>query len=407
MCHFYSLGSTCNHVAALLFKLDYAFQHGMTNSCLKACTSGVNKWISPALTAVEPMRARDMVIQKPHYVKKLRPVSGGRPVRKLFSPITSTRDKKRPNVDELVNILYPHCPTSVAFNYALPDAVPRYPPQSDVNVGLTQDCMTSERIPDPLFVYARQFSSAEEMCANLPTYSAEQTAMIEESTREQALSETWFAQRRGRISASTCYRVMTKCKTLESDSTVSISSLLTDITSSKQTALNVASLNYGRATEPIAVNVYCLLQNAQHMRLTVEKCGLFVSGQSTHLCASPDRIVACDCCGHGLLEVKCPFSCIDVDPKLANLAYLDNRSGEIKLKREHSYYAQVQMQMGVLERQWCDFFVYSKGGIFLERIEFDRDYWDILQKVCLQFYIRYVVPELVNSAICEAVVAPF
>ena len=27
--------------------------------------------------------------------------------------------------------------------------------------------------------------------------------------------------------------------------------------------------------------------------------------------ASPDAVVSCTCCGHGVLEVKCPFSCKD------------------------------------------------------------------------------------------------
>ena len=27
--------------------------------------------------------------------------------------------------------------------------------------------------------------------------------------------------------------------------------------------------------------------------------------------ASPDGIVQCDCCGKGVVEIKCPFSCRD------------------------------------------------------------------------------------------------
>ena len=51
-----------------------------------------------------------------------------------------------------------------------------------------------------------------------------------------------------------------------------------------------------------------------------------------------------------------------------------------KLKRAHAYYTQVQGQMGCTGAQWCDFVVYTKKGMSIERIAFDRGYWVELQE---------------------------
>ena len=46
--------------------------------------------------------------------------------------------------------------------------------------------------------------------------------------------------------------------------------------------------------------------------------------------------------------------------------------GRILLKETHSYYAQVQGQMAIGERLWCDFEVFTLKGISVQRIAFDQ-----------------------------------
>ena len=78
-----------------------------------------------------------------------------------------------------------------------------------------------------------------------------------------------------------------------------------------------------------------------------------------------------------------------------------------KLKRTHAYYAQVQGQMGCTGAQWCDFLVYTKKGMSIERIAFDRGSWVELQEKLWQYYfthfIKYVAAEFAPSC-TEAVV---
>ena len=48
----------------------------------------------------------------------------------------------------------------------------------------------------------------------------------------------------------------------------------------------------------------------------------------------------------------------------------DNKNTTV-LKTNEPYYFQVQWQLGVTARKYCDFFVYTTVGFHLERIFFD------------------------------------
>lgn len=72
--------------------------------------------------------------------------------------------------------------------------------------------------------------------------------------------------------------------------------------------------------------------------------------------ASPDGYV----CDHGLVEIKCPFGIRkDLKPVFKTIA------------DQPHYYAQIQMQIFVTGRHWCDFYQWSPNGSKLERINYD------------------------------------
>ena len=60
-------------------------------------------------------------------------------------------------------------------------------------------------------------------------------------------------------------------------------------------------------------------------------------------------------------------------------------------------YAQVQGQMAIGERMWCDFVVFTFKGVSVQRIFFNRDYWTtrLLLKL-VSFYDNCVALELVR-----------
>ena len=103
----------------------------------------------------------------------------------------------------------------------------------------------------------------------------------------------------------------------------------------------------------------------------------------------------------GFLEVKCPYSAKEVDPTAAcakSSFFCDLDAGGLpQLKKTHAYYAQVQGQMAIGERPWCDFIVYTNKGLTVERIYFNATYWnDKLLPKLVKFYDNCVVPEIVS-----------
>ena len=44
-----------------------------------------------------------------------------------------------------------------------------------------------------------------------------------------------------------------------------------------------------------------------HQNLKVEKLGLCIDYEKPWYAAFPDGAVYCTCCGHGVLEIKCPL----------------------------------------------------------------------------------------------------
>jgi len=75
----------------------------------------------------------------------------------------------------------------------------------------------------------------------------------------------------------------------------------------------------------------------------------------------------------GLVEVKCPYSYRHVTPQEAcrfcsTLVTTTNREELLKLRHEHLYYSQVQGQMAITGRKWCDFVIFTEKGLSVERI---------------------------------------
>lgn len=98
---------------------------------------------------------------------------------------------------------------------------------------------------------------------------------------------------------------------------------------------------------------------AEYEKITgnlVFDAGFFIHPHITFLGASPDGLVDRD----GLIEIKCPFSKV-VKP----------------LSEQPHYYAQIQLQLHVTGRKWCDFFVWTPEKTHLERVNIDKSWLDI------------------------------
>ena len=72
---------------------------------------------------------------------------------------------------------------------------------------------------------------------------------------------------------------------------------------------------------------------------------------------------------------------------------IDDTTPQLELKGSHPYYAQVQGQMGVTQRRWCDFIVYTEKGLSIQRIHFDPSFWRAKLE---EFHDNCLAPEIVS-----------
>ena len=73
--------------------------------------------------------------------------------------------------------------------------------------------------------------------------------------------------------------------------------------------------------------------------------------------------------------------------------FLENQNGELKLKRNHKYYTQVQGLLGVTGARWCDFVVYTSKGMSIECIPFDDEYWKTFKGTLKSYYFNHFLSQ--------------
>lgn len=130
-------------------------------------------------------------------------------------------------------------------------------------------------------------------------------------------------------------------------------------------------VRWGCEHEQNARETYKSLASQQHQGLSVCDSGLHIDQSRPYLGASPDGLVSCTCCGNGVLEIKCPHCAKDTGVLSAaenKDFYIQNVAGRYELNRKHQYYYQVQAQLFVTNRKYCDFMVWSASDCFLQRI---------------------------------------
>ena len=250
------------------------------------------------------------------------------------------------------------------MQYAMSTNKKAFEPDDDVNVEAEVQVRCTAAVPPPV---PRMLQAS----ATLPTFSEEQVAVLAKATSSQALNTVWKEQRLGRITASIVRSVLVRAKRLAKGETDFSDALVDTIMGRKTVPENLPAIKYGIQNEPVARESYLsYMHGLGHTDLTVEQTGLIVKKDKVFIGASPDGLVHCPCCtpSHGILEIKCPLSIAHSDPRSTPPAYLTRQDGQLSLKKNHSYYSQIQLQLAVKEAAWCDFYVFTKMGQHMERI---------------------------------------
>ena len=225
---------------------------------------------------------------------------------------------------------------------------------------------------------------------------------VEEITRSQSENKSWFSYRNNRITASkfrdAVHKVNddgviinpTKCRTIVSK------------VCSYSKRYETKATKWGIENEPVARNLYIRLNKSKHRKFVVTEPGFFIDIQHPFIGASPDGLVKCDCHGEGVLEIKCPWVlryCNILDYANDKSSCLEHVDGKVKLKRNHSYFYQVQCQMKCTNRTWCHFFVCTSKDTFLESITYGEDFMNnCISKAAICFE-KVIFPELCSKTI--------
>ena len=223
---------------------------------------------------------------------------------------------------------------------------------------------------------------------------------IEKDTRAQASSDDWHNLRAKRFTASKFYEF----KGINKPKGFSL--FAERLVAPKEPNKFLEKIfEYGRVNESVALEKYEQYFKTKNHPLHVESSGLVIQPNSYILGASPDGKVidVTENSMFGLVEIKCPYQYADFD--IADIALvqskfclkLDDIEKRIKINKEHAYYDQVQMQMALTGTKWCDFVVYGKKGMVIDRVYFDQLYWNELQKKIYDFYFTYFLPLLLTS----------
>lgn len=177
--------------------------------------------------------------------------------------------------------------------------------------------------------------------------------MIEQGSVE------WHLSRLGKVTASRVSDVLSKGKSGESASRKNYRTelLVQRLTGQPGESFTNAAMEWGTATEPLARIAY-----EAEMGVFVDQVAFIDHPSIVQFGCSPDGLVAKD----GLIEIKCGNTATHIDWMLDG-------------KPPTKHIPQMQCQMAVTGRQWCDFVSFDPRlpddlQLFVVRLERDQEY---------------------------------
>lgn len=166
---------------------------------------------------------------------------------------------------------------------------------------------------------------------------------------------------------------------------------ITKLVDKEFSAIARERMSLGTQREPLAREWYEKLRG-----VTVTEVGLAVPLWETRLGASVDGDLPEE---GGIIEIKCPQRMYE---PLTNF-YQEYCQGVRRDPYYHEhiasyYYAQMQMNMKVTGRNWCDYVVYSVESnlVYCQRIPFNPSYWDNELYPDIQSFLNNILDPLID-----------
>ena len=222
-------------------------------------------------------------------------------------------------------------------------------------------------------------------------------------TEGQSQSQKWFQERWLRLTASKCLSAFRIGRLIRSETpnaaVRAFKFIRTNIWKIDIVLIQTYWMKYGLECEPKAIDKY-----EEQTKTTVCDSGLWVNPKYPFLGCSPDGLVGED----GIIEIKSlkifkHQSIEDITspnqssvPKdVINRQCFKITDGTLELKHGHDYYYQIQLQLLVTERKYCDFVFFAENGpVSIERIFRDEFVIAGIIKFLTSFWIRVIAPEI-------------
>lgn len=213
------------------------------------------------------------------------------------------------------------------------------------------------------------------------------------SNDDQGTGE-WRQYRAGSVTGSGFATVLMKLKNggeSKTKQTYRMQLLAERITGVPVAEVNAASLSWGKENEDAARVAYELHMAAQGQSVFVERVGFCQHPTLDWVGTSPDGLVG----EHGMIEIKCPWNSanhlltiIHASDVFAKALLGEGEAPTIPVPEEHL--PQIQGNLWVLGRQWCDFISYDPRvpkhlQLYVARVQRDEKYIGVLEAEVKKF----------------------
>ena len=383
------LGETCTHVSALMFYIDAKVR--IRDS--QTVTQVPAYWKLPSSVkdaAYLPVCQIDFTSAKTKKRQLDALVDGSLPSKYVPSKASKVPATTKTELDSLFEQL-DKTGDKPAILSVIPEHCHQFQPTS---LGSSfPPVLTSLYDPECCkLTYAELLKKGSEIQLSI---TQEQANSVEKATRMQSDCKQWFQFRSGRTTAS---KMKSVCRTNPDQPS---KSLIQSVCYPESIKFSTEATRWGCSHEDAARSAYQEKMEATLQNFEIKKSGLVINTQFPHIGASPDGLVCCDCCGEGIVEIKCPFcannhlikdyatlpkACVDTD-----------NDGKVTLCRNHAYYYQVQTQIHACEVDYADFVLWTSTDIHVERIEPNDNLWKEILERSQEFFIKAVLPELLGK----------
>ena len=187
-------------------------------------------------------------------------------------------------------------------------------------------------------------------------------------------TDEWLQARVGKVTASQMKHVLAKTQKglpTAARTTYLWQQVIERLTGQPAPVAKTMAMQWGTDQEPAALQAY----NEAHL-VSIETVG-FVQHPTLAVGCSPDGLVTEDMAATGLVEIKCPStSAVHLEPWLSGMP------------EEHM--AQVQGQMWITGREWCDFVSFDPRmpadlQLYVQRVQRNPEFIAGLEREIITF----------------------